>query len=149
MKVELADSFRTIPATQEPREVRVEDGPLHSFESPYLAICEISAAAFQLSTRRQDHEVFTTSLYEIDRLLEDADPWKTSPDPLEEQRLAQVSKAKELAGITQDLAHMENKAHHPPEEDEFTGLPALYQEYRDVASRAESNKLPPHRSYDH
>jgi hypothetical protein len=149
MEAKLADSFGTIPSTQKLRKVTVEDGPPHSLESPHLTICEISAAAFQLSTRRRDHEVFTTSLYEIDRLLEDAEPLKTSPDPLEEQRLAQVSKAKELAGITQDVAHMENKAHNPLEEDEFARLPALYQEYRDVASKAESNKLPPHRSYDH
>jgi hypothetical protein len=102
MKLELADSFGTTPSTQEPRKVTFEEGPLYSLESPYLAICEISAAAFQLSTRRRDHEVFTTSLYEIDRLLEDADPLRASPDPLEEQRLAQVSRCR-LEGRVQQI----------------------------------------------
>ena len=122
---------------------------LHSLPSTPLLICEISAAAFQLSTRRRDYEVFTTSLYEIDRLLDDANPLRASPDPLGRAEASPSLKAKELAGITQDLAHIENKTHQPPEEDEFARLPALYQEYRDVASKAESNKLPPHRSYDH
>ena len=63
--------------------------------------------------------MFTTSLYEIDRLLDDANPQETSPNPLEEQRLAQFSKAEELASITQDLAHTENKNYHLPKEDEF------------------------------
>ena len=63
--------------------------------------------------------MFTTSLYEIDRLLDDANSQETSPDPLGEQRLVQFSKAEELAGITQDLAHTENKNHRLPEEDKF------------------------------
>src|SRR5438105_4421872 len=63
---------------------------------------------------------------------------------------AQVAKANELAGITQDIAHAENQACQPSqEEDEFARLPAMYQGYQDVASKAESDKLSPHRSYDH
>ena len=88
--------------------------------------------------------MFTTSLYEIDRLLDDANSQETSPNPLEEQKLVQISKAEELAGITQDLAHVENKNYRLPKEDEFARLPELYQEYRDVASKAKSNKLPPY-----
>jgi transposase InsO family protein len=149
MKAELEDSLEAVPSPQEPRTVTIEDGPLYSLEGMRPAICEISATAFQLSTRRKDYEVFTTSLYEIDRLLEDTDPPNASPNPLEEQRLVRVSRANELAGIAQDLAHAENKNHYLPEEDEFARLPELYQGYRDVASKAESNKLPPHRSYDH
>jgi len=68
---------------------------------------------------------------------------------MEEQRLAQVAKANELAGITQDIVHAENQAWPPPEEDKFARLPAMYQGYQDVASKDESDKLPPHRPYDH
>jgi transposase InsO family protein len=141
MKAELEDSLGTIPSTQKPRTVTIEDGPLDSLPNTPLPICEISAAAFQLSTRRKDYEVFTTSLYEIDRLIEDTTSQEASSNSLE---------AEELAGITQDLAHAENRTHQPPlEKDKFARLPVLYQEYRDVASKAESDKLPPHRPYDH
>ncbi len=84
---------------------------MNSLDNLYLAIHEISATVFQLSTRRQDHEVFTTSLYKINRLLEDAYAHKAIPDPMEEQRLAQMAKARELAGITQDITHTENRDH--------------------------------------
>jgi transposase InsO family protein len=150
MQEELTDSLATIPPTQNYRKATVEDEPLNSLENPYLAIHEISAAALQLCTKRQNHEVFTTSLYEIDRLLEEANAKEAIPDPMEEQRLAQFTKACELAGIAQDIAHAENRARQPPpEEDEFARLPVIYQGYRNVASKAESNKLSPHRPYDH
>jgi hypothetical protein len=64
--------------------------------------------------------VFTISLYEIDRLIDDITSQESSPDPLSEQRSVQAFKAKELASITQDLAHAENQTHQPPlEEDKF------------------------------
>jgi hypothetical protein len=37
----------------------------------------------------------------------------------------------------------------PPEENKFAQLPAIYHKYRDVTSKAEFNKLSPHRPYDH
>ncbi len=149
MHEELTGSLGTAPSIQKYQKVTVEDEPLNFLESPYLAIHEISAAAFQLCTRRQDHEVFTTSLYEIDRLLEDAYAYEAIPDPMEEQRQAQIAKASELAGITQNIAYAKNQVQQTPTEDEFARLPARYQEYRDVASKTESDKLAPHRSYDH
>jgi hypothetical protein len=66
MKAELEDSLEAIPSVQEPRAVTIKDRPLYSLEDTRLTICEISVAAFQLSTQRKDYEVFTTSLYEID-----------------------------------------------------------------------------------
>jgi hypothetical protein len=66
MRAELEDSLGLIAAPQEPRTVTIEDGLLYSLEGMRPAICEISAAAFQLSTQRKDYEVFSTSLYEID-----------------------------------------------------------------------------------
>ncbi len=124
------NTLRTVPLPQNYRKVTIEEEPLNLLESLYLVIYEISANAFQLYTKRQDYEVFTTSLYEIDRLLEEAYAQEAIPDPIEEQRLAQVNKAYELAGITQDIAYTENQTRQPlPEEDEFARLPAMYQEY--------------------
>ncbi len=52
--------------------------------------------------------MFTTSLYEIDRLLEDAYAYEAIPDPMEEQQQAQIAKAGELAGITQNIVYAKN-----------------------------------------
>ncbi len=140
------NSLATIPLTQKYQKAIVEDEPLNLLENLYLAIYEISVTAFQLCTRRQDYEVFITSLYKIDRLLEDVYVHKATPDPIEEQQQAQIAKANKLASITQDIAYAEKQACQPPleEEDEFARLPARYQEYQDVASKAESDKLSPH-----
>jgi len=78
----------------------MEEEPLNLLESPYLAIHEISANTFQLCTKRLNYEVFTTLLYKINWLLEEAYIQEVIPNPIEEQRLAQVAKANELAGIT-------------------------------------------------
>jgi hypothetical protein len=97
MTAELEDTLGTTSSsTQKPRKVMIEEEPLNHFERPSLTVYEISAAAFQLCTRRPNYEVFTTPLYEIDRHRE------TTPDPIGGQKLAQISKARELAGITQD-----------------------------------------------
>jgi hypothetical protein len=37
----------------------------------------------------------------------------------------------------------------PPKEDKFARLPVIYHGYQDVTSKAESNKLSPHRPYNH
>ena len=61
-----------------------------------------------------------------------------------------MAKACELAGITQDIAHTENRDRQVPlGEDEFARLPVRYQEYQDMALKAESNKLLPYWPYDH
>lgn len=149
MRTELAGPLGAIPSIRQPQAATVEEDTTNSLDSQYFSIYGISGNAFQLFTKRRGCEVFTTSLYEIDRLLDEAYTPEARPDPLEEQRLAQITKANELAGITQDIAHAENRAYQSLEEDEFARLPTRYQEYRDVASKAESNKLAPHRSYDH
>jgi hypothetical protein len=81
---ELTDSLRTILSTQNYRKVTIKDEPPNSLESLYLVIHEISVATFQLCTKRQNYEVFTTSLYEINRLLDDVYAYKAVPDPIEE-----------------------------------------------------------------
>lgn len=149
MRTELADSSGATPPTRRPRTFAIPEDTTSPIDGQYISIHEISGNAFQLFTRRQGYEVFTTSLYEIDRLLDEARTLEAIPDPLEEQRLVQITKANELAGIAQDIAYAENRTHQPLEGDEFARLPTRYQGYRDVASKAESNKLAPHRAYDH
>jgi hypothetical protein len=85
---ELTDFLATILSTQNYRKATVKDKPLNFSKSLYLAIYEISAAAFQLCTKRQNYKVFTTSLYKIDRLLKEANAKTAIPDPIKEQRLA-------------------------------------------------------------
>ena len=93
--------------------------------------------------------MFTTSLYEINWLLEDTYAYKAIPDPIEEQQQAQIAKASELASITQNIVYTKNQVQQTPTEDKFARLPTRYQEYQDVALKTESNKLAPHYLYDH
>jgi transposase InsO family protein len=79
-----------------------------------LEIHEISAAAFNLHLKRADNTFFTTSLYEIDRILEER---------------------KTIAVVVEDEVSSQ--------------VPDCYSDFYDVFSKAESDKLPPHRSYDH
>jgi len=80
-----------------------------------LDICEISATAFHLNLRRKETELFSVSLYEIDRELE----------------------SRGLADDSDNLQEVRRK------------LPQQYRTYEDVFSKAASDELPPHRSYDH
>jgi hypothetical protein len=45
-----------------------------------LDICEISAAAFYLNTRRKDNELFSTSIYEVDREIQAREAKDTDED---------------------------------------------------------------------
>jgi hypothetical protein len=75
----------------------------------------ISAVGFHYNMYKEENEVFVTSLYEIDCLIEDA-----LQDKDEETR-----------------------------EEIRRQLPAAYRDYANVFSKVASDKLPPHRSYDH
>ncbi len=45
--------------------------PTRDFQRPTIDICQITANAFHLNLKKKDNEFFTTSLYEIDRLLKE------------------------------------------------------------------------------
>jgi hypothetical protein len=79
-----------------------------------IDICQISANAFHFIMKRSGTEFFQTSLYEIDRILDEA-------DEDDEETTALIDKL----------------------------LPACHAKYRDVFSKSASDRLPPHRSYDH
>jgi hypothetical protein len=81
-----------------------------------IDITTINSNGFHLSIYRPDNEVFSTSLYEIDRILEDR-----------EEEEADVDSASA----------------------EGPRMPAAYSEYKDVGSKAASDVLPPHWTYNH
>jgi transposase InsO family protein/predicted aspartyl protease len=94
--------------------------PTPSHSTPCIVqIALISANAMHFHMQKKENEFFTTSLYEIDRILEDM-PGRIPLDEDEETRQL----IKEL-------------------------LPRFYTKFQDVFSKSESNRLPPHRSYDH
>jgi len=86
-----------------------------------LDICEISAPAFHLNLRQRENTVFQVSLYELDR-------------ELEERRLPEEVSEEDTADDLEELRQR---------------LPHLYTGWEDCFSKAASDKLPPHRSYDH
>ncbi len=102
--------------------------PTRDFQRPTIDICQITANAFHLNLKKKDNEFFTTSLYEIDRLLkerqETEDPERVR-GPLE-QRLNET----ELQWLRRIL-------------------PREFRDYADVFSKEASNVLPLHCPYDH
>ncbi|KAI0991689.1 hypothetical protein K3495_g16498, partial [Podosphaera aphanis] len=87
-----------------------------------MNICFLSGHAFHNNCKDQRNELFSTSLYELDRLLEERLPQKSG-----------TSSGEQLGMI----------------EDDISLVPAAYSAYLDVFSKEASDILPPHRSYDH
>ena len=83
-------------------------------------ICQISANAFHFNMKRKGTEFFQTSIYEIDRILQDKlqDQFDDEEDPDTEKLIAEK-------------------------------LPKQYQHLRQAFSKKDANTLPPHRFYDH
>jgi hypothetical protein len=77
----------------------------------YPRIALISANGLHFNMKRKENEFFTTTLYEIDRVLEDKRLFGDDPDNVELLRAR---------------------------------LPPVYQEYRDVFSKAAADQLPKH-----
>lgn len=103
---------------------------------PLIDIAAISGPAFNLYAKRKlSDEIFTTSLYEIDILLAEKQAEKDTNDLLDS-----VKYNRKLAAAT--LLQIASIDDEPP-------VPPQYADYADVFSKAESNVLPPHRSYDH
>jgi hypothetical protein len=115
-KLELREQPAKQPTIEKPKPERTID------------ICEISYPAFHTNLKRSENTLFSLSLYELDRELEDRksiqEP-KTELDPMDQQ----------------------------PHETELQWLqrilPKELKEFADVFSKMASNKLPPHRPYDH
>jgi hypothetical protein len=89
-------------------------------------ICAVGYAAFHTNLKHSENTLFSLSLYELDRELEDRkQEQKTELDIMDQQ-----PNETELQWLRRIL---------PPELKEFA----------DVFSKMASNKLPPHRPYDH
>jgi hypothetical protein len=78
-----------------------------------LDIAIINAEGFYFNFYKNNNEFFGTSLYEIDRLIDE----RQNP----------------LIATEEKLAH----------------VPEAYRDFIDIFSKAASDQLPPHRSYDH
>ena len=87
--------------------------PTERYTRNTLDITAIGAVGFYFNLRKKTNELFSTSLYEVDRLIED------------------------------------RRNFSPPTEEELAQVPEAYHDYMDVFSKAASDLLPPHRSYDH
>jgi hypothetical protein len=109
-ELSLVENPRTEPTRRTKREQSRNTS--ESTSTLCINICEISANALHYNMKRPNTEFFQTSLYEIDRLLDEREDKETSL--LLRQK-----------------------------------LPKCHAAYRDVFSKTESNRLPPHRLYDH
>ena len=92
---------------------------------PAIDIAQISATGFHFNLYRPENEVFYTSLYEIDRILE------------ERAEIGDPQTRSSLGTIGTDEQELQRL------------LPAYLRNHSDVFSKAASNTLPPHRPYDH
>jgi hypothetical protein len=103
-------------------------------------ICVISASSFHmLSKRKSENEIFVATLHEIDALID--------------QRAKEGARAIVISNLTADLMQRRRSAAQfavaMQELDTEPMIPPEYAEYSHVFSKAESDILPPHRSYDH
>ena len=89
-----------------------------AMKSP-VDIALIGSAPFERHMKHKNTEVFITSLYEIDRTIEDKRLEERQAEEMAEQELIQQR------------------------------LPQQYKEYSDVFSKAASDELPPHRPNDY
>jgi len=102
-------------------EPRSRDEKLSSID-----ICGISGEAFQLNLKREENQFFTTSFYEIDRLIEERtdEEVPTNADDNPRDGETELQWLKRL-------------------------LPQIYSDDAETFSKEASNELPPHRKIDH
>jgi predicted aspartyl protease len=107
-------------------------------------IAAISAVCTHFNLKRKENEAFTTSLYEIDRILEDRYMqsegyirWAQQINDLQEA-------AQRLTGNTVCEVDVANE-----EIDEWEKVPECFREFKAAFSKQASDTLPPHRPYDH
>jgi hypothetical protein len=103
------------PGLRNPVRMTSSPRPSTLEHSAILNIAHISAAAFYMQSRRHNNISFSTSLYELDRIIDER-------ENLDDDATLEEIKAK---------------------------VPVQSQAYLDVFSKAASDQLPPHRSYDH
>lgn len=107
----------------------------------------ISGSAFHFNCLRPTNEFCTTSLYEISRILEEK--YELAPEYLREP-----GSSKSNQGSAAQLCHIQDSevplADSAFDQSELERkVPLKYHQYLDVFSKAASDELSPHRSYDH
>jgi transposase InsO family protein len=106
----------------------------------HVDIAGIYAISVHNHLKRAENEAFITSLYEIDRILDD----RYQEERLQAKGLSQNELLAKAAGRWQPEL-LEISESSPP----ALTMPLAYAEFSDVASKEASNVLPPHRTYDH
>jgi hypothetical protein len=111
-----------------------------------IDLAAISAVACHYNMKREENEAFTTSLYEIDRILEERYAEGEEYQLQIEQEKAQRKAAQRVASHT--IGSIDN-TEEDEDMDEWDKVPDCYAEFKDAFSKKASDKLPPHRPYDH
>lgn len=84
-----------------------------------IDVALISPAGFHHNLYKEDNELFTTSLYEVDRILADKRAEERDTEDRENEELVQSL------------------------------LPSHLREFKDIFSKSAADEIPPHRVYDH
>ena len=117
--------------------------PTHQQSNPLVDIALISGNAFHMNAIKSPHgHVFTTSIHELDALIEEhieVKSYKTATANLVQNFHMQRRQRPSAAVIAAQILEIDIE---PPVPDE-------YADYADVFSRDESNILPPHCPYNH
>lgn len=101
---------------------------------PPVDIALISGNAFHLNCKRPSNELFATSLYEIDRLIEDR---RDSVDEAHDQDEAlHIAALQTTDPDNESLSHLQQ-------------VPPSHHDWLHVFSKKASDTLPPRRTYDH
>ena len=133
MEDELKERHKTASQPYQKKPYQPPPDPLQ-----HVSISAIHAYHMHTYLKRPDNEMFTTSLYEIDRILEERQPLSQEKSQAELLRNTAQQWCPELAVITESTGIV------APLE-----MPKAYAEFDYVASKEASNVLPPHRPYDH
>ena len=108
-----------------------------------IDIAAISALGCHYNMRRSENEIFTISLYKIDCILEER--YQES----EEYQAKKQEEAAQRRAVQLVLGHAINAIEEDEDLEDWEKVPKEYSEFKDTFSKAASDKLPPHRPYDH
>jgi hypothetical protein len=136
MKAQLAGRPRV---TLAPYKKKPFPKPKDKFEPVVVDIAAISAVCTHFNLKRKENEAFTTSLYEIDRILEDRYMqsegyirWAQQINDLQEA-------AQRLTGNSVYEVDVANK-----EINKWEKVPECFREFKAAFSKQASDILPPH-----
>ena len=140
MQIQLQQLDNTTTNTASSSSSRLSSKNKNSRKKTSVDIFAISGAAFHLISKgRTENEVFVATLQEIDSLIDSA----------KQKRSKAVAIASLTTQFTQNRQTPQQFASSILELDKEPMIPSEYIDWPHVFSKAESDILPPHRSYDH